>query len=49
MISKRTHNRLWKTAEMFEQIPVGAAAIQFIKLGPEAMEWAVQELERMGA
>lgn len=49
MISKRTHNRLWKTAEMFEQIPVGAAVIQFIKLGPEAMEWAVQELERMGA
>jgi len=47
-ISERTHNRTWEMAQMYEPIPVGAAAIRFVKPGPESQVWAVQELDRIG-
>jgi hypothetical protein len=46
-ISERTHNRLWESAAMFEEIPIAAAAVQFVKPVPAVAAWAVEELERM--
>lgn len=46
-IGERTHNRLWESAAMFEEIPVAAAAVQFVKPIPAVAAWAVEELERM--
>jgi hypothetical protein len=46
-ISERTHDRLWESATMFEEIPIAAAAVQFVKPVPAVAAWAVEELERM--
>lgn len=46
-VSERTHTRLWESAAMFEEIPIAAAAVQFVKPVPSAVAWAAEELERM--
>lgn len=46
-VGERTHKRLWETAEMFEAIPIAAAALHFVRPTPAIITWASEELERM--